>query len=82
MKKEEANMIDMGVYSESEIKNELPLDADGNPERYIDSTWVFAKKFDGNGNLVKYKAEVSVKFRELITRKYIHLQPNKNWLEL
>jgi predicted transcriptional regulator len=64
MKIEEANMIAQKVYTE--IVDETPKDEEGNSLRYIDSTWTFAKMFDENGNLLKYKARLCGRgFREI-----------------
>ena len=48
---EEESMRKMGVYHKEE--NKLPGGV-----RWIGSRWVFAKKFDENGGLIKYKARL------------------------
>ena len=58
-------MIEQQVYSKNEILDELPLDSDGKYPHAI-STWVFAKMYDGQGNLLKYKARLCGRgFREI-----------------
>jgi hypothetical protein len=66
MHKEMANMYEQHVFKSTEIYDQLPLDQNRLKPRYIDSTWVFAKQYDEQGNLLKYKARLCGRgFREI-----------------
>ena len=55
------NMINMGVWKEGDIVNELP-----SGQRAIDSTWVFTKKDEQDGKTEKFKARLCGRgFREI-----------------
>ena len=64
MLREEENMEEQQVYEE--IYNQIPKDSKGIIPRYIDSTWAFAKQYDEEGKLLKYKARLCGRgFREI-----------------
>ena len=66
MSKEYQNMEEQKVFLKSEIKQEPPRQTDGSPIRFIDSTWAFAKMYDEDGKLLKYKARLCGRgFREI-----------------
>jgi hypothetical protein len=66
MNKEYQNMEEQKVFLKSEIKHEPPCQTDGSPIRFIDSTWAYAKMYDEDGILLKYKARLCGRgFREI-----------------
>ena len=60
-------MISQEVYYKRDIVKNLPKDENGNPVRYIDSVWVFAKMYDGQLNIrPDYVHEDFAKFNKVV----------------
>ena len=58
MIKEEANMEEQEVYAKKDILMELPKDRSDRTPHFVDSVWAFAKQYDEQGKLLKYKARL------------------------